>query len=233
MPSPQQGQELKVACPVFAAGGGLPGAGAPLLARFAPSTARRWCWDPSRPKGCPTCIPSRSLWGSGLERQKGGSCNSPRVTLIFCFYEQILATEPKSIASSAGREDLASEKDLDFVLGSLYDLANNDSVGPKWTEMRYWWLLLIKEQDVFQSAEGLLPPDLTLALHLPGSSPRDSEQTLLTRAVGFPCWLWMKRELWLARKRSQHITAALLPQNKNASAVSGQLGSPKCGAFPE
>lgn len=119
-----------------------------LLARFAPSTAHRWCWDPLLPTGCPTRISSRSLRGSGPERQEGGSCTRPRVTLIFCFYEQILATEPKSIASSAGREDLASEKDLDFVLGSLYDLANNDSVGPKWTEMRYWWLLLIKEQDV-------------------------------------------------------------------------------------
>lgn len=94
---------------------------------------------------------------------------SPRVTLIFCFYEQILATKPKSIASSVGREDLASEEDPDSVLSSLYDLANNDNIGPKWTGMRYWWLLLIKEQDVFQTPEGLLPPDLALALHLAGS----------------------------------------------------------------
>lgn len=35
--------------------------------------------------------------------------------------------------------------------------------------MRYWWLLLIKEQDVFQTPEGLLPPDLALALHLAAS----------------------------------------------------------------
>lgn len=52
------------------------------------------------------------------------------MTLIFCFYEQILATKPKSIASSVGREDLASEEDPDSVLVSLYDLANNDNIGP-------------------------------------------------------------------------------------------------------
>lgn len=89
--------------------------------------------------------------------------------LIFCFYEQILATKPKPSASSAGREDLASEEDPGSVLGSPYNLANNDSIGPKWMGMRYWWLLLIKEQDVFQTPEKLLPPDLAMALHLAGS----------------------------------------------------------------
>ena len=103
---------------------------------------------------------------SSPESLKAGSYKSPRVTLIFCFYEQILATKPKSIASSVRREDLASEVDPDSVLGSLYDLANNDNIGPKWTGMRYWWLLLIKEQDVLQTPEGLVPPDLALALPL-------------------------------------------------------------------
>lgn len=106
---------------------------------------------------------------SSPESPTAGSYNSPRATLIFFFYEQILATKPKSIASSVGREDLASEEDPDSVLGSLYGLANNDNIGPKWTGMRYWWLLLIREQDVFQTPGGLLPPDLALALRLAGS----------------------------------------------------------------
>lgn len=43
-----------------------------------------------------------------------------------------------SIVSSAGRKDLASEKDLGFVLDSLYDLTSDNNFGQKWYEMRYW-----------------------------------------------------------------------------------------------
>lgn len=48
---------------------------------------------------------------------------------MFCFYEQIVATKPKSIASSVGREDLSSEKDPDSGLGSLYDLEHRGNIG--------------------------------------------------------------------------------------------------------
>lgn len=126
---------------------GFPWAGAQLAAQFPPSQLTDGAGgDPLAHISPPfLCVSSPEfLTHCGFY--------SPRVTLMFCCYEQTLAAKPKSIVSSVGREDPAAEEHLNSVPGSLYDLAKNVNIGPKWTGMRYWWLLLIRSRMLLHSS---------------------------------------------------------------------------------
>lgn len=92
-------------------------------------------WGSSLLAGSLTHISPPFLCISSPEFLPASSLNSPAVTLIFCCYEQALVAKPKSIASSVGKEDPAAEEHLNSVPGSLYDLAKNDNIGPKWAGM--------------------------------------------------------------------------------------------------
>lgn len=87
-----------------------------------PSSQKGW-WGSSLPAGSLTHTSPPFLCVSSPEFLTAGSFNSPIVTPMFCCYEQTLAAEPKSIASSVGREDSAAEEHLNSIPGSLYDLA--------------------------------------------------------------------------------------------------------------